>query len=329
MSSSRIRLRVVLALAAVPSVAAWADDARLFAPAAFSMSQPEDQGEGRPAARSGPPEGSEASFVVGGTHAFRADFEDDTGKIGVTRAEADFGLTIPVAEHRWLDVEIFYERSWYHFKDVTGFGAGVSDPWDDAQTLRLTLGYRVGLSARWSYFVGAFLDSSGEDGADFSDSLTYGGLGGVGYRVNDNLELGLGVLVASRLEDDPWVIPLPRLDWKLGEKVRLRVGGSRAGGALTWDVSESVTLALEAAYRSREYRLEDGNPAAPEGVMRDRQVPVGLALTWRASPHVWVGARAGFVAWQEYEMLDRDGVRLAEKEADATPYVGASLRVAF
>lgn len=329
MSSPVVRVCVVLTWVAAPTLAALAEGTRLFTPAAFSMRQPEDQPGDRPAARSGPPEGSEVSFVVGGTHAFRADFEDDTGKIGVTRAEADFGLAIPVAEHRWLDVGIFYERSWYHFKDVTGFGAGVTDPWDDAQTLRLTLGYRVGLGATWSYFLAAFLDSSGEDGADFSDSLTYGGLGGLGYRVNDNLELGLGVLVASRLEDDPWVIPLPRLDWKLGEKVRLRLGGSRAGGALTWDVSESVTVGLEAAYRSREYRLEDDNAAAPEGVVRDRQVPVGLALTWRASPHVWVGARAGFVAWQEYELLDRDGARVVEKEADATPYVGASLRVAF
>ncbi len=320
-------LRLYAALACTPALAAaaHADDARLFAPAAFTLAQPEED----PAPSPGPPEGSRIAFTIGTTHAFRANFDDNTGKIGVTRAEAALTLSIPVAEHRWIDLGILYERSWYHFKDVSGFGPGVTEPWDDAHSLRLSPAYRVGLSAHWNYFLAAYIDSSSEDGADFSDSLTYGAIAGVGYKVNDNLELGLGVLVATRLEDDPWVIPLPRLDWKLADKLRLTLGGNRAGGALAWEASDSITLALEAAYRAREFRLEDANPAAPEGVARDRQVPLGLALTWRAAPNLSLDARAGYVLWHEYELLDRDGNRLVEKQADPSPYLGASLRLAF
>ncbi|MBM4107999.1 MAG: porin family protein [Phycisphaerae bacterium] len=307
--------------------AAHASDAGLFAPAAFAYQRPGEPPEGKP--KSGPPEGSEASLAVGGMHTFRSDFDDDSGKIGVTRADADVGFSIAVAEHRWVDLGIFYERSWYQFDGVSGFGEGVTEPWDDVQSLRLSLGYRVGFNATWSYSVAGFVDSSAEDGAEFGDSLTFGGLAGFGYKVNDNLELGLGLLVASRLEDDPWIIPLPRVDWKLGEKVRLRLGGARAGGALAWEFSDALTLALEASYRSREFRLEEMNPAAPEGVGRDRQVPVGLALTWKACPNASIGVRAGYVLWQEYEVLDRAGNRLVEKDADAGPYLGASLRLSF
>lgn len=321
----RVLIVPVLLAGLVPQ--AGASDARLFAPAAFSFAPPEDAPEAKP--RSGPPEGTEVSMGVGGVHTFEADFDDDAGKIGVTRADADFGFTIPVAEHRWVDFGIRYERSWYHFDEVTGFGEGVAEPWGDVHNLRLSLGYRVGFNATWSYFVAGFIDSAGEDGADFGDGLTYGGLGGFGYKVNDNLELGLGILVSSRLEDDAWVIPLPRVDWRISERLRFRLGGARAGGSLELEVNDSVSLALEASYSAREFRLEDANPAAPMGVGRDRQAPVGLALTWKACPNVSVGVRGGFVVWQEYELLDSEGNRLVEKEADAAPYLGASVRVSF
>lgn len=353
------RRKAALAACAVMSAGSGALGSGLFAPAGFDYGQPEQAGapEAQPAqgaaapAQSaaqpiGPrpitrralesvgPAGARVSFQVGYRHLFESDFEEgdggaDQGSVSVNRAAADLGFSIPVAENRFVDLGLGFERSWYSFDRAIGFVPGVEEPWGDVNELGFSAVYRVGVNERWSYFVGGLLDLSGEDGADAGDSLTYGGLLGVGYAASERLRLGLGVLVSSRLEEDVRVLPLPSVDWTISESLRLNIGGNRAGAELAWTMSESLTLALEGAWESREFRLEDENPAAPEGVVDDQRVPVGLALTWSPSRNMTLVARGGYMLWQEYELRDRGGDKIREIESDAAPYLGASLRIAF
>lgn len=268
-------------------------------------------------------------FSVYAGHVFSHDL-DDAGDVSITRAGAKAGVTFPVGRDNAWSLSFGAEGSWYDFSD-TNFG-GVTDPWDDARLLTIETSYIATIKDRWQLILGLGVESGMEENAQFEDSLTVTGLVGANYQVNDALALGLGIYAGSRLEDDAFVMPIPFVNWKIDDKWTLASRPSTRGGrfSLSYQACESVGVFAFAAFESREFRLDDDpSGPAPEGVGRDRRVPVGLGVTWTPNSQVALEVVGGCDVWCQYTLDDRDGNEIGEQDGDVAPFVGAQLTLRF
>ena len=258
-------------------------------------------------------------------------FSDISGDLDVLRLSTDLTITHRLGLRRQLSVSVSQERSQYDFDDATGIvpaDPADRDPLSDAQSLSITptLGGRE--ADGFSWFVLGSVEWAGEPGAVFDDSVTFALGGGASWQINDELRLGVGVIGATRIEDNAIVIPFPIVEWAFAEDWTLSVGAQGAGGALTYRAREDLTLALEVGFENRNYRLDDDN-AFSNGVFQDRTLPIALAASWSPSEQITLTGRVGALAWGEAEFLDSGGNRVNREDRDAAFLIGLDLRFAF
>jgi long-subunit fatty acid transport protein len=265
-----------------------------------------------------------------GEHSFTSDLDegegDEDGEVSVSRVGADFGVRYRATDKLSLSFDLGAEYSSYDFDNYTTVSGG-GDPLEDVYLYQFSPRAAYKIDDRWSAFGGLILRWAGESDADFGDALTYGGLGGANYVVNDNLTLGFGVIVATRLEDDTFVIPILSIDWKINERWRLS-NESRPGLALLYQASDTLTLILDANYTTRDYRLGDDNPI-PEGAVEDTRVPVSFGARWRALDRLTLTGRVGFYAYSKFEFRNDDGDRVDSVDVDPGMFVAFEARVSF
>jgi hypothetical protein len=256
---------------------------------------------------------------------FNADFRDAPGDVTVTRLGAGFGAAIPVRQFGQLDIGLDYEFSDYRFSGATGFAAGFDSPWGSVHRETLTVRYGQRQSLQLAWFVGGSVGFSHESGADLSDSLVGSAYGCVRYALSESLSVGGGLVVWSQLEDSPILIPLPQIDWWLNERVRLTTGG-RLGLTLAYAANEDLTFSIGGEYELREFRLRDDG-AAPDGVGRDRRVPIAAGIGYRPTRQLSVELTGGAYLWQQFRLLDAGGNTLSEIDLKPTPF--ASIQVVY
>ncbi len=272
-----------------------------------------------------------ASLRLWGDATAEADFDGDNGSVQSSRAGADFEVGIPIGERSQLAIAAGTTGLFFDFGGDEGFGAG--DPWDTVLEHTLGVGFSTRANEKWSYGGRAFVRSSGERGADFSDTMMFGVGGGFEYTFSEKFSAGPGFLVMSQLEDDVLVLPLVTFSWKISERwsAGTRVGtgsGLGAGGGVQYQATDSLAVFGGVGYQSHRFRLdEDG--ATPDGVGEVTGVPVTLGFTWTASPQVSLSARGGWMFAQEYTLDDEDGDELREIDADSAPFLGATLHFSF
>lgn len=282
-----------------------------------------------------PPAARETQLVISTRVDFagRSDLNGGRGRASVARWRGGLEVGIPVAERSELSIGWEAERSWYRFKDSQAFIPGgpafgsdgpIKEAWDTALTLR----FSTQVDQNWSWFIGGILRATGADGANFGDSITGGGFGGFRYAFDENLSIGAGLAVITSLEDDAVVIPLPQIDWRITEKLRLTTEGP--GARLSYTLCDWADVFFRGAYELREFRLEDdGAKPVPAGVLRDRRVPLVLGIRARPYQGITVDVGAGVVVGQEYRLYDRDGSRLTTAKGDTSGYFYAALRFSF
>lgn len=261
------------------------------------------------------------------SHTFEAKLKDGPGKSSVSRAAASFGVGIPIAEQSTLDFDVSNELSWYDWKDATGFVAGKTEPVRETYDTTLSARFSSRLNDQWIGFIGGDINSSAEWGADFGDSLTYGGMIGATYLVNESFSIGAALSVRSRLEEDVRVIPVPVFDWKIDQQWRL---GTSAGRSLRLSYAPSSTWMVFAdlGYESSEYRLdEDG--ASPEGVFRDTRVPVSSGVAYLPTERVTISLIGGVNVYREFILDDRNGNRVRKDKSKPSPVLAVLVRVSF
>lgn len=315
-----------LAFALAPAAAQDQAEAAAEAPALEPAAKPAPLDSG-PAERK-----VEGAFNVYAGHIFSHDL-DDGGDLSITRAGARAGVTFPVGRDNAWSLTFGAEGSWYDFSDEVDFGAGLTgEPWDDVRIYTIETSYVATVQDRWQLIGGLGIESGMEEGAEFDDSITVTGLIAANYRVSDTLSLGLGVYGGTRLEDDAFIMPIPFINWEIAEHWRLATRPSTRGGrlSLSYQVCDTLSAFAFAAFESREFRLDDdASGPAPEGVGRDRRIPVGLGVSWAPHAQVSVEVVAGLDAWSEYTLDDRDGNELGEDNGDAAPFLGAQLSLSF
>lgn len=264
-----------------------------------------------------------SGFATGG-----ADFDGDNGDVQVSSVGADLGVDLPSGERGTTSLSIGSHWSFYDFGGDAGFGA--SEPWEDV--VEYTAGARYSRKANdtWGWFLGGFAASSGETGSDFSESVTGGGYVGASYAASDKFRIAFGAGYATRLEDDGYFIPIVNFRWEMAEKWTLSsdTQPKSMGLKLSYQATESIALLAAGGYMFNEYRLdEDG--ATPDGVGRDSGVPLALGVEWTISDQVSLGVRAGMVMAREFELDDSAGNELQSIDADAAPFLSATLNFTF
>lgn len=251
----------------------------------------------------------------------------DGGDVSITRVGPTLGAAwiFPGAQAR-LSVTYSFEYSNYDWSGNTGFVAGRPDPWSDIYRHSVSAIWSQQVDEKWSYFVGGLFGAAYEDGASPGDALEFGVLLGFSYALSPELSLGLGVGVLTQIEDDPLVIPIPTVDWRINQQFRL-TNNSRPGLFLIYTPAEAWTITLGAEYTTRDFRLDENGPV-PDGVGRDRRFPVLVEVAYRPERWLEIAARAGVDLGVRYWLSDSEGNEITTRRADPTPFfgLGATLR---
>ncbi|MBC7834953.1 MAG: hypothetical protein H7Y88_07610 [Phycisphaerales bacterium] len=276
-----------------------------------------------------------------GEFTFAADLDDDAGASGtqgeVSIARASTGLTFlgPIGDRARLNIDLTGEVSWYNFENggallppASALPAGtVTDSlFDEVYEVGVAPILAFVIDEQWSWFLGGGVRASGESGADIGESLTYGGFGGARYAFSEDLALSFGLGVRTRLEDDPYVLPVLGLEWQINDKVRFATEG--LGARVTAAIDDEWSVWISGAYESREFRLEEDGPL-PDGVVNDSRFPIGVGVQWKPSANLVFEVAGGVVVWQEFEIDDSDGDEVAEVQTDPAAFIRAGVRIAF
>jgi Domain of unknown function (DUF6268) len=260
-----------------------------------------------------------ATWSLFANHTFSSDFSDAPGDVSMTALGTEVSVDIPHGPSSSFGINIHADRLLYNFSDATGFVSGISEPWDDIWGTGVSLSFRDQIDARWGYFVGLGVESWGQDGADFSDTLTYGGVLGVTYAQSRGLVLGMGVSIFTRLEDDARIFPLPIFRWQINDDLTLRTDGQALGAGLVlgYGLSDSWTLEAGVGFQTYEFRLAE-SAAAPGGVGSDTRIGLGLGAVYKPHDQILLSAAILVNLQNEYELSDRTGNSISKQDAETS-----------
>jgi len=238
---------------------------------------------------------------------------DTAGSASVVRIGPEIRVRYAPEKTSHFDLLFGSEFSFYDFSGATAIVPG-GDPAGDVSRSWIGAQYAAQLSGDWWWFVDGRATWAFESGASVGDALIGSGTVGATYALNDNLTLGLGLHVRSRLEDNAQVYPLPYINWTINEQWSL--ASTQTGARLSYVPFDDWTFFLEGGWESREYRLDDNGPI-PGGVMRDDRVPLSLGATWQANEHFDIAAAVGSSLSSQYEFLNANGNQIANPNFDA------------
>lgn len=257
---------------------------------------------------------------------------DGGGDFSFYRVQAAVGLNTRLADRLRLDTALAYEFDSYEF-DGGGSLAGL-DPWDDVHGFRVRALFSYSIDRQWSVFGGPFVTWAGEEGADFSEAFTAGGLAGFRYQRDRDHAIGFGFAAQSQLEDNTAFFPIILLDWKLNDRWKLQnsdydLGSSGGAGIeLTYLPSHAWEFGVGAQYSTRRFRLDDEG-VAPGGVGDHDALPLYAAARWNPNRRVQLTGFVAVIAWGQLELQDSNGLTIAEEDNDPAFAFGGTLRLRF
>jgi hypothetical protein len=287
-----------------------------------------------------PHPGLNVRFDADSSYLFEADLEGSSGSFDRARAGGRVTLLTPLSESLLVSVSLGGGGSIYNFRGPTGLIPGSDDPWETIETYSAGANILYKINEQWTLFGGLNGASSGEDGAAFDKTLTIGGSLGASYAVSEELSIGLGVTAQTRLEDDPFILPLPLFDWTLPydpqHRWRIAAGGARigparaAGIAAYFSPTKELTLSagIGAFGLGGDFRLSQTGPV-PGGVGRDSSFPVLAGIDWHPRPWISLAGFGGVGLFGELEVVDSNGDTLGSRDVAPAPVIGASLTLSF
>jgi hypothetical protein len=214
--------------------------------------------------------------------------------------------------------------------DFDGFDLGFSGtPWSNIDDWRVSLPARLAWGETSTLFFIPSLRHTAEDGASSSDSRSWGLLAGAAWRRSEDLTIGPGLGVFSRLEDDVRVFPILLIDWNINTRWNLSTGQGLAasqgpGLTLGYQLTPSWRLGLAARFEETQFRLDESG-STPGGVGEDSSLPLIFTAGWSPSPQVRLAAFAGLKLGGELTLYDRDGERLERRGYDAAAIYGITI----
>lgn len=250
----------------------------------------------------------------GFTYVADADFDNSNlGDVSVWRFDIPARYTIST-EHGDLGLGAFYEYSRYELGDL-------SDDNFNFNTLAFDAFWKGMFGDNWGYFVYGGVSMSADTDADLSDGVTGMGGGGVRYVWSKELSLGLGAVVASRLEDDAMVLPIIAVNWQIDDRWNLR---TLNGATLTYDITEDKTWQadLGVKYQRREYRIRD------DSSLTEKMISAEVGATYRCCANAAIRAFVGVAAGRNFEVRHNDD-KVGDEDVKTAPFFGVRVLTTF
>jgi hypothetical protein len=180
---------------------------------------------------------------------------------------------------------------------------------------------------RWSIFVEGSADLAWEHGASLSEAVSGSGTVGVGFELDPDLQLALGVDVGSRMDrSGVKVSPVIALRWQVRDD--LRIDSKGLGLTFAYDLIPHLKLELRAAYDRDRYRLVDDD-GLPDQTLRETAVPLLVALRWAPTRHWRVTGGAGSVVYQKWKVKPDSDSGSISKDAGPAPLLYLRLEHRF
>ncbi len=255
---------------------------------------------------------------------------DNGGDMSIARYGIGVGGGAPLSDSTGLGVRMSYLREEFSFSETNGLL--VRKPWGQINhaSFAARLGYK--LNDKWNIGAGPVVQSAGEDGAKFGDSLLYGGIISAVYRANPDLTIGLGTGVFYRLEETRLFLS-PIVSWKITD--RLRLGNSFALGVagpagleLSYKLDENWEAAAGGGHRSSRFRL-DKDGSTPDGIGENSSWPVYARIGRKLGPVFRLDIYGGAAFGGKLKLQDSSGNDIRSVDYNTAPLFGANLRAGF
>jgi hypothetical protein len=265
-------------------------------------------------------------------HDFAANI-DDGGDVSSEYFYISGGIPIYRDDDIFVSLSASYQLHSYSFSDgPVGSFAG-RQPWNDISTAKISSYMTWNFAERWEFFGNPSIRSSGENGANFADTLTVGALFGLSYKFSDNLTIGPGAGVIGELEDTPNIFPILIIDWQITDTVSLTtgptIGASQGPGlAIKWQIDDDLRFTFGARSESRRFRL-DSSASGTQNVGEDNSIPVFGILTWQATQNIQASVIAGVGISNDFILDDSQGNRITRQDYDSSPFLGVNLGYSF
>ncbi|GJM15409.1 MAG: hypothetical protein DHS20C13_07360 [Thermodesulfobacteriota bacterium] len=262
-------------------------------------------------------------------HVFNTDI-DGGGKFNITRLGFSHDATFTATDK--LKITFGSSYNFYHFDFSGSQGFAGLRPWRNVSISNNSMRVTYAVTQKWGVFAMPVISYGAESGAPFFDSFTIGGMAGVSYRFGDNLTVGIGGFVGSRLEDSVIGYPIGFLDWKITERLRL---STLAAGArndfgpkaeLSYDVGSGFKVATSVGYEFTRFRLEKkGN--FPRGIGDFKALPLVGRVSYDVNKYLTLNSYGGFLFLGSLEVEDSDGDRIRKEDYDPAPFLGGSITI--
>ena len=273
------------------------------------------------------------SFNIDGgvAHQSDADLKDGNGSFAIDRWFVGAGVNYSWDRRTSLGISIGGGKSKYDFDDLTTIGD--AEPWETIEDSRVSLMGRFGFGDNGAVFIIPTLRMNGEKGSSNSDSNTWGIFGAVTWRLNEDLTIGPGIGVFSRLEDGTKVFPVLAIDWNISDRWNLSTGRGLAssqgpGLTLSYKLNEDWSLGVAGRYENNEFRLDDKG-VAPGGIGRDQSIPLVFRAELRPSKKLGLVAFVGIEMSGKLKLKDSMDNLIEESKYDPAMLFGATFEYRF
>ncbi len=252
-------------------------------------------------------------FSANTTYYSDVDFDDALGTIESWQTRLGITMITNLEGGRWA-VGFDAEYTDYDFTTT-----GTPATFDDVTILTLTTSYTAQLDNGNTWFVGGSVNAATESGAAFDDSIAGTVFGGYRHKVNENLQLGLGLAIKTRLEDDVLILPLPQFKYNMGNG--WTVENHRVGAKIMYAANDALSFGVIGEYESRSFRLDDTN-AISGGAATETRVPIAFQVEYTPSKAVQLHGQIGASVGSSLEFFDTNGNTVSERDFDASVFFG-------
>ncbi|HWR58556.1 MAG TPA: DUF6268 family outer membrane beta-barrel protein [Thermodesulfovibrionales bacterium] len=272
--------------------------------------------------------GSGFSVSAAYIHQFDTDI-GRSGKFRLDRALMRADWKKKMSETVTLGIGANYDYSDYSFTGT--LNDQITNPWNKVHALNLSVSALLDPDTNWKLFVAPSVGVAAESGADWGDSMVYGGIVWSTYRFSPTLTLGLGAGVFSKPEEVS-AFPLIIVDWKITDRLRmanpLQAGPTGPAGLELSYTFNDFTIATGGSYRSARFRLDDRCPVS-KGAGEDRSFPLWARFSAKLGKAGTVGIYGGAMVGGKMTVEDSRGHEISAESYDASPFLAATISFRF
>jgi len=298
----------------------------LVLPAVASSNDNAQQSTGRPQ--------TGWSTVVQGGAVYQFDTDlDEGGSYSSGRYNIEVGQSYGWTRKDTATLALSYSLDSYDFSDGKPGGIAFGAPWEDIHTLSISAPLRMGVGDKWTAFLIPSIRSTGESGAEFSETITAAAFTGISYKLSDRLTIGPGIGASTQLEESTSIFPVLIVNWKITDKLSLETGRGLAatlgpGLTLNYQATPKLRLGMGGRYEKLRFRLDKDGTVA-DGIGEDSSFPLFANATYNLNQKSSVSLVAGLETGGELKIENSKGNSIIEESSDPGVFTGITFRARF